>query len=842
MNQLIRRLRYLLNRSRFDRELADDMEFHREMAARDAGERFGSTLRLREEAREAWGWMWIDRFSQDLRYTARTLRRSPGFALTAVLMLALGIGVNVAAFGFFNLMVLRPLPVRDPETLLHFARQSPRDFADNLPYPEVAFFAEHSRTLSAVLAENISRVAIQGQEKPLRADFVSANYFNQLGAQPMLGRLLDPARDELANADPEVVLSYGLWKHNFGADPSIAGKRIRLNNKPAVVAGVASNEFSGLGLGTPDIWVPIIQQPYFTNRRGLLNDFSDTGSSVQMWGRMRPGLNPKIVEAELATLAAQLHKESPKYIWERESLPAGPGGYATSVRREMYPLLALIGVLGLLILAAACTTLGGLLLARGIAREREISIRTALGAGRLRLIRQLLTESLVLAFMGSIAGLVLGYAVLRGLMLWTEAPAWLNPAPDWRVIIFATGIGCIAAILFGLTPAWQIARQRHRATRVRQLLVGAQVAASCVLLVVSGLLVRALDRAMFTPLGFGYEHVVTIDPNFNGYSPAQARAYFDELRTRLDRLPGIESTALVSNPPLGNRWSFVKTAIAGRTVNVHFNNIDPPFFQTMNIPLLWGRNLMRGDQRAIVISESLARLQWPSANPIGKRFRMGVDSAGVPVDATVVGVAGNARLVSPEDSDAVEVYQLAQNDLLPSMVVLVKIAGPPENLAAAVARAARSVDPRLFPGVERMKDAFGRKVQVAKYGALAVSLLGFLALLLACLGIVGLVAYAVSQRMKEIGIRMALGAKPTHILSVVLRQFSLPVVAGLLTGVGVAAALSQILRQFLYGISNLDPIAYLGAVAIFVAAVGLAALLPARRALRVDPLQTLRYD
>jgi predicted permease len=840
MTEIFRRLRYLLNRRRYDQELASDMELHREMAASAGNAHFGSTLRLREEARDAWGWTWIDRFSQDVRYAARMLRKSPGFTAVAVLMLALGIGVNVAAFGFFNLMVLRPLPVRDPGTLLRFGRQAPQGFADNFPYPEVAFFREHSKKLSAILALNISRLSADGEEKPLRADFVTANFFSELGGKARLGRMLDPARDEAADAEPVVALSYGFWQSHFGGDPSVIGKTIRLNGRPATVIGVASNEFSGLN-NVPELWLPIVQQSYFFKESHVQN-FSDSGISVLMWGRLQPGVPPRVAEEELKSLAAELHKQHPKDIWEKESLPSQPGGYAMTVRGDMYPLLALIGALCLLILAVSCVTLGSLLLAQGMAREREIAIRAAVGAGRARLIRQLFTESLLLAFLGSVAGLALGYLALRSLMVWTESPAWLNPTPDWRVLAFAMGMGFGAAILFGLTPAWQAARQRYRTAITRQFLIEAQVAASCVLLIVAGLLVRALNHATSTRPGFDYEQVISMDPSFHGYSPAQARMYFDALRSRLSRVPGVESVSLVSNPPLGNRWSVEKTKVAGRTVDVHFNNIDPEFFQTMKIPIVRGRNLMRGDTHAIVVSESLARLQWPAADPLGKQFQRGVDSAGVSVSDTVVGVSGNARLVSPEDSDAVEVYQLAETDLLPSMVVLVRTSRPPKALVPFVTSVSRSIDPKLFPEVQLMKISFQQKIREAGYAAVAVSLLGLLSLFIACLGIIGLVAYAVSKRTKEIGIRMALGAKPSHVLSTVLRQFSLPVIAGLIAGVGGAAALSQLLRQVLYGISNLDPIAYLGAIGIFAAAVALAALLPARRALRVDPLRALRYE
>ncbi len=453
MNNLFRRIRYLLNRSRFDRELADDMEFHREMVARAGQRNFGNTLRLREEARDAWGWTWIDRFAQDLRFTIRMLRKSPGFTFAAVLMLALGIGVNVAAFGFFNLMLLRPLPVRNPETILHFQRRSPENFADNFPYPEVAFFREHSTSLSAVLALSFGKLAMDGEEKPLNAHFVTANFLNELGAAPALGRMLDPARDEVSNARPAVVLAYGFWQRRFGSDTSVIGRTIRLDGKPVTIIGVAGSGFSGLGLATPDLWVPISLQPYFASGGQSLTDFSERGIQVQMWGRLEPGLKPNVAEEELGSLAAELRRQHPGDIWDRESLPSEPGGYAATIRGEMYPIFALAAALGLLILVAACGNLGSLLLARGVARKKEIAIRAALGAGRGRLIRQLFTENLVLAALGLLAGLALGYVVLRSLIVWTGLPPWLDPMPDWRVIVFAVSIGAAAAVLFGLTPS-----------------------------------------------------------------------------------------------------------------------------------------------------------------------------------------------------------------------------------------------------------------------------------------------------------------------------------------------------------------------------------------------------
>jgi predicted permease len=848
VSELARRLRYLLHRRRFDQELANDLEFHREMAAREGGMPLGNALLLREESRDAWGWTWMERFLQDLGYAARQLRRSPGFTLAAILMLGIGIGVNVAAFGFFNLMVLRPLAVRSPNTLLRFKRRAPKSYASQVPYPEMAFFSQYSKTLSAVIAVMDAKLEIEGEPKPLTGNFVTANFFSELGVRPTLGRAFDQAEDGASDSAPVVVLSQGFWQRHFGADPLVIGKTIRLNDKPAAVIGVASQNFSGLSMDNPDLWLPINQQPYFVTGSHLFTDFSVDAHGVTMFGRLQAGLPAEAAENELRSLAAVLHQQHPDDIWEKESLPSSAGGYAknlgggrhgtgTEKSDEAYPLMALVGSLTLLILAVACGNLGSLLLARGVMREREMAIRKAVGAGSGRLIRQLFTESLLLAFEGSMAGLLFGYLALRGLMVMAKTPAWLNAAPDWRVALFAVGIGFAAAILFGLTPALQVARQRHRATRMRHVLIGAQIAASCVLVIVSALLVRALDHAVTTNPGFEYQQVVSIDPGLagHGYSASGARTYLNTLQSRLRNLPGVESVSMTSSTPLGNRKSVTGADMGGRSLDVHMYAIDPQFFGTMKIPLLEGRNLTVADKRAIVISKSFA-LQWPERDPLGRPFQMGDASY------TVVGIAGSARLVAIQDPDAVEAYYLAGDADLPSMVVLVRTAGPPEGLVPFVASLAKSIDPKVFPDVQLVKSSFRQKMEDAKYAAMSVSLLGFAALLLASLGIVGLVGYSVSQRTKEIGIRMALGANPAHVLSVVVRQLALPILIGSLAGVTGAAVLSQLLRRQLYGISNLDPVAYLSAIVIFVAMVVVAALLPARRALRVDPLRSLRYE
>ena len=854
----------LFRKQKLDRDLSAELESHLQLhiednlragmspseARRNALLKLGGLQTTTENIRDQRALQILESFWRDAMIGVRQFRKNPGFTLVAVLVLAIGIGPNVAAFGFLNLMLLKPLNLQNPDTIVRFKRLAPGNFAYVFPYPEMAFFREHSQTLSSVLALNAIKVTSEGEVKKLNTHFVTSNFFLEIGGMPRLGRLLDPTRDEVIGAEPVVVLSYGFWQRHFGADPSVIGKIIRINDKPATVIGVAPREFSGLSMDSPDLWLPINQQPFYVVGSRLLTDFSPDSPGVRLWGRLKPGVTPAAAEAELASLAKDLREQHPDEIWKQERIPSQPGGYAKSLmvgdRRgtgtedpdDTFPVVSVIGALALLILAAACSNLGSLLLARGVAREREISIRVAVGAGRVRLIRQLLTESLLLALLGSAAGLCLGYSLLRALITLTNAPGWLIPTPDWRVAIFSVAIGFLAAFLFGVSPALQLTRPRKRASRMRQSLVGVQVAASCVLLIVSGLLVRAVQSAASTHPGFEYRQVVSIDPSLwaHSYSPTTARVYLDTLQSRLSTLPGVESVSLASTPPLGTKTTVWVNEVNGRALNIHINHVDPEFFKTMGIPILRGQSLVHGDPRSIVVSQSMARLQWPAQDPLGQQMRLG-DS-----NYTVVGIAGNARLTALQDSDAVEAYFPAEPQDLPSMVALVKTSASPENLAPVIASIARTIDPKVLPEVQILKNLFRGKLRSSEYIALVTSLLGFVVLLLACLGIAGLVAYTVSQRTKEIGIRTALGARHSHVLFVVLHQFSWPVVLGLFFGIGGAAALSQLLRPVLFGVSNFDLFTYAAAVTVFLLTVILATLFPARRALRVDPMVALRYE
>lgn len=835
MRELLRRLHYLLHRRRHDEDLADEMAFHREMAERNGGVPLGNALRLREDSREAWGSMWLDHLGQDLRYALRQMRSSPGFTAAAVLVLSIGIGATVGAFSTFNIVALRPLPVTDPDTILRFQRHATDRSSTEIAYPAVAFYREQTRTLSAVLAQATSRLTLEGSDRSASTSFVTGNFFDELGARPAHGRLFNVA-DEKPEGGLVVVLGHGFWTNHFGADPSVVGTTARLGGKVVTIIGIAEREFSGLGGGnTPAFWALLEHHGAIVHGSQMLTDFAGRNGGVTMWGRLGPDSSPQIVEDELAALAAQLRQRQPNDVWEGERLVGEPGGYGQIGSTEMF---ALVVALVLLIFAVACGNLGSLLLARGAARQKEMALRRAIGAGPGRLIRQLFTESLVLGLMGCLGGLALGSLVLKAVMIWTEAPSWFDPTPDWRVATFAISIGALSSVLFGLAPALHVARQTRKKTFGRNVLIGMQVASSCVLLIIAGLLGRAFERAGSAHPGFEYEHVIVIEPSLieHGYTPARARVYLQELRARLLGTAGVVDVSVTSTPPLGGRKMLGRLHVDGRALDVYINQVDQHYLSTMTIPLVRGRHLREDDASGIVVSESLAARHWPGRDPLGESFAIGDDSL------IVVGIAGSARTLAPGDPDSVELYRLVREADLLNLDVVVRTSAPTELLSAAVSAVANGVDPNFKPRVQLLKDQFRQRVKGAERAALAVSLLGAIALAVACLGVVGLVAYSVAQRTKEIGIRLSLGAQAHHILSSLSHQFVGTLTGGLIVGVLGAAGLAQLLRRELYGVSTIDPLAYITAVVVFVLAVCLAALWPARRALRVDPLVALRTD
>ena len=837
MREILRRLGYLFTRNRRRRELDAEMDFHREMSERagrpEARRKFGNTERLKEQAHEAWGWTWIDRLGQDLSYAVRMLARSPGFTAVAVLVLAIGIGVNVAAFSMFNLALLRSLPVRNPDTLLLLQRRSlGGEIAGLMPYPTAAFYRDHARTLSAMLTMAGARVELDDDVEPLRGNFVSANFFTELGAVPAYGRLFQPSLDETPAASPVAVLGYGFWQTHFAANPAIIGRVVRINHKPVTIVGIVPEEFPGLHVAQTDVWMPITQQPTIVEGSKLLTDTS--GGAVEVWGRLAPGATSKAAEAELLSLTNERRKLVPKDVWDGEYIHSDPGARIIALNPRMTQALAIFATLTLLILAVACANLGGLLLARGVVREHEIGIRLAIGASRKRIFRQLFTESLLLAILGSAAGLALACAAIRVMNVVTDSPKWMSAAPDWRVILFTVGMAVTASLFFGFAPALQLARQRHKRTIARQVLVGAQVAASCVLLIVSSLLVRAVQHLLTSDPGFGYEQVISVSPHLgdHGYKPAEAQAYFDQLEARLRALSGVASVSLAKISPLGLGVTRMDTKVDGRTLEVYPNWISPEFFRALEIPILTGRNFLPGEKDAAIVSQSMAQKQWPGQNPLGKMYGK----------AVVVGVAGNARVNALSEDDSVEIYWPAQAEDMPDMNVVLRTDGVPDSLPPRLKTIVQNLDPKLFPEISLLRARFHEAARSLEVSVSILTGVGMVAVLLAAVGIFGLVAFTISQRGKEIAIRLALGSPSGQAIGAVLGQFCWPVLIGVGGGLGLTAAFSHVLRFMLFGVNHLDPLSYASAMAILLAIVALAASVPARRALRIDIARTLHQE
>jgi predicted permease len=841
MGDFLRRIYYLLNRRRLQRELQNDIDVHREMLSSEARRDFGNPTLARERSRDAWGWGWLDRLVQDFRFGARVLKKSPGLALTAITVLALGIGVNVTVFNLVNVFFFRPLHVHDPFSLVRFTSEAQEYASTEVAYPAAIFYGEHSQALSAVITQRWSNMTLsQDTTESVRTGLVSANYFHELGITAAYGRLFSPQLDEAADAAPVAVLGYGFWQRHFGGDAAIVGKTIRLNQHPATVVGVTPYDFVSLDPDEgehDDVWLLAKQETYFVPQSRALTSFNAEDSRVHMWGRLKPGVSMKAAEQSLLPLAQQLAHDHADVLQKDEHLKARPGGYAAILDAGDLPLFGMLAALMLLILATACGNLGNLLLGRAATREREIATRLALGATRGRIVRQLLTENFMLAAAGSAVALFLSWTVSRAVVVMLGGPGNFDYSPDWRTVVFAFGAGVLACLLAGLAPARRLAKLQLRGSRLRTVFMATQVMASCVLLVVSALLVHAMERAFNRDPGFDYTHTLTVDPSLyaHGYQPAAAADYFEKLEKRIAQAPGVESVSLTICPPMGNR-ARMHRARGAEKLDVYLNEVTPWFFRTMAIPLLRGRDFTDKDHDVAIVSESYARSVWPGKDPLQQVY----DDSGQKLP--VVGVVGNARAVEMRNGNAAEMYTPMKDKSLTEAVVLVRTSGRVEDVAAIVGEVARSIDPVISPEVHLVKDAFAEKVGMGGKIAEIISAIGIMALLLAIIGLYGVIAFNVSQRTREIGIRIALGATSSRVVQSVVSQFLWPLTLALAGGLALAAAISLALRTMLYGLNNFDPLSYLAALILLSTVGGLAALLPARRALKVDPMQALRCE
>jgi predicted permease len=823
MGELWRRIWYLLNRTRFERELAEEMDAHRAMKGDDEP-RFGNMLRLREDARDQWGWSWLDALAQDLRFASRLLTRSPAFTLTAVGVLALGVGLNLAAFQLMDLVALSSLPVRAPETLVKLHHRNPRGMGTSFSYPAFDFYRNHQSSFSATMGLAYGDVTLEdGENQRVRAEFVTANYLSELGATPLLGRLLDPG-DDAASAPPAVVLSERLWQSRFGADPSVVGRTLRLNRRPFTIAGVTSGMFVGIGDEFAAAWIPITQHPAAFAGSVLLEDWK--GAPVRFYARLREGVGPEAAEAELTAVASGLRSLRPDDVPEDERLVTRPAGQFVSLE-EAGPMFALTGSLVALILIVACMNLGVLLLSRNVSRDREFAIRLSVGAARSRLVRQLLTEYMLLGLIGTAAAGIVSTLSTHAVLGLIGAPPGLTPQFNARVAAVAVGLAILSSLAVGLGPAWQALRPlTARRQRLRGVLLGVQVAAATTLLIVSTLLVRGVTRIARIPLGFDYQQTLVADAGLSshGVTPAAALEYWRTANTRIRQVPGVRNVALTTLPPFGNRV----TVNRERTV---FYHVTASYFDTMQIAVKRGRIFSDGESDVALISESLARRRWPGEDAIGKVYE----------GATVIGIVTDARTVRLSEQNATECYQAIAPAQMAGSVIVVR-ADDPSGAVVPIRATLREADARLTPSIVLLRDAFASFLEAPMRVAKIASAIGVCALLLAVTGLAGMVAFAVSQRLREIGIRVALGARPSHVLVAIARAFTIPIACGAVAGSGLAAIVATVLSREMFGVGRLDPIAHGGAFLLFAVVAAAASLPSLRRALRVDPIATLRHE
>ena len=817
--------------------------------------------------------------SQDVRFALRTMIRNPGFTVAAVVSLALGIGANTTIFTLLNAILLAPLPVERPSELVA-AYTTDRvttigGLGGLLPmsHPNFEDFRQQNRFLLDMAAYSMpSPISLITTGEPQQgfAELATGNYFRVLGVKPAMGRFFLPDEDTTPGGDAVVVVSYGSWQRRFGGDPSVVGRTVSLNGTAFTIIGVAPKGFNGVNsLFSPDMWVPSMM--YRQVLPGQMRSWVDERRALLFFAaaRLKPGATIGQAEANLKTIAAVLEREYPEPNKGR-SIALRPLVQATIFPgiRDAFVLggAVLMTVVGLVLLIA-CSNVANLLMARASARRQEIAMRVALGATRARLARQLLTESVLLSALGGGLGLVVARAGRDG--IWSLRPPFLaqnlvDLTFDYRVLLFTAVVSLATGVLFGLIPALQASRPdvvtalkeetrgggtNRRRALLGRVLVGAQVALSTVALVAAGLFLRSLQRANDIDAGFDVDHlaVVGVNAGQGGYDELRVQQFYRTVHERIAGTPGVQSTAFASSAPLTG--ALYKTVIKagedpGSTAarNMVANIVSSPgYFQTVGIPLLRGRDFTDADRegsvRVAVVNQTLADRLWPGEDPIGKQFRFYTDS----FYHQVVGVVKTSKyMMLGEDPQPAAYVALDQNGS-DTMVLVLKTGGQPGAVLGTAQREIRAIDAHVpLTNPFTMREILKQSLWPARLAAILLGVLGGLALALASVGVYGVMAYAVAQRTREIGVRMALGANRNQVLTMVLRQAMAPVLVGIVIGVAGALAISRVVARLLFGLSATDPATFgtVGAILLLVALV--ASWVPARRASRLDPLLALR--
>ena len=905
-------VRWLLHRNRDEQQLDDDVREFIEMSVADkvrdgvspaqarrlAVLELGGIEQTKERVRTSRHGALLDDIGRDVRYGCRMLVKDPGFTVVAVLALALGIGVNTTLFRAYNAVALKPLPVRDPSSVVRFERWLQSRSLGNVQYafsyPEYVYCLDHNDQFSSLVAASWAFLSLASPQDSAATEhrvgqLVSANYFADLGVPLLVGRGFLPHEDHTIGDSPVVVISYRFWQSGLSGDQGILGRTIRLNGATFTIVGVTPQDFTGttVDVVAPDFWAPLSMQAQLVPGRDWLN--RPEQRSFQIFARLKPSANRSAAQAQADLLVRQFastySERDPTTAVTLQRTTYFPNTDDIRFRALMAAVMLTVG----LVLLAACANVGNMMLARGAAREREISTRLALGAGRARVLRQLLVESMLLALVGGCAGLALAGWTTKLLALTLEQNAMViggdfsvvNLAPDYRVLTYVLTIAIGSGVLFGLSPALQLTRRDLttalksqgaafgylRESRLRNLLVGTQVAVSVLLLATAGLLARGLTRSQVAEPEFETRAVFTIAADFGGIGsdPTGALARKKRLLEKLREHREFVSVALGTRPFSGT-WT--PPIIAGNTRGGTLASYaSEGYFETLGIPLLRGRLFTleeaHSNARSAVISESTARRFWPDADDVlGKSFSLDVDFRGTLEQFEVIGIVKDVRFANLTRLDPAHVYLPAGANERGSRAfengsfldLLVRVQGDRRRALAAIETTVASSDPNLVPGLRliNLEDGMVRVQRtLSRTCAMLTATLAMVALTLAGIGIYGVIAHLVTQRTREIGVRLALGADTAAVWRDVILRGLRSVVVGILVGLATAAGLSALLHQtlifpgsmdFLYGVSFYDPITFASLVA-FVAAVAVAAsAVPAHRAMRVDPAVTLRYE
>jgi predicted permease len=813
---------------------------------------------------------------QDLRYALRQLCKSPGFTAVVTATLALGIGANVTIFAIINGIILRPLPVPQPQQIAVLAVQQPGAPLGLyfLSYPQLVDFRKQSDAFSDLFAYEVGLEGLSADNNAghFVVSYVTGNYFSALGLKPALGRLFLPGEGEWQGSEALVVIGYSYWQKRFAGSSNVIGKQVLVDGRPATIIGVTAKQFHGTAFaldmdgylplsmaasGDPEMWTSR------TDRRWIT------------LGRLRPGVSVAQAQTSISVIGTRLAQQYPatdkgltaNIIPEPLSHPVPLPNNLAAIVAGLFLLLAAL----ILLLASANVT--NLLLVRATAREGEMAIRAAMGASRARLIAQVLTESIVLALLGATAGIGLGTWAIRwvsNLRLTSVLPVSLDFGLDWRVLTYTFGAAICAGVIAGLWPALRVVRSSVNEVlreagrgsdagpsshRVRGVLVAAQIAGSLMLLIVGGLFVRSLQSLQRVYVGFEADHLlnVVLDPHEVGYDKAHTTTFYKELKDRVPTLPGVQSATLAYSVPMGNYSESAAVTIEGRSTPagqqppiVSFNVVDPAYFETMKIPLVRGRSFTDADDETSVnvaiVNQTFANQFWPTEDPIGKRFTTSETKG---TYWQVVGIAQNGKYgFLAEDPQPYFYLPLAQK-FMSMRALQIRTSIAPEALILPVQQVIKRLDPSLpVFSLRTMTDSLAgaNGFMLFRIGALLASCIGGMGLGLAVVGVYGVVSFVASQRTREIGIRVALGASRGQVLKLVLRQGVLIVLSGAAVGVVLTAGISHTVANLLVGVRATDPLTFISATVLLVGIALCACYVPAHRAMGVDPMVALHYE